>query len=73
MIADANGNPTQQVVLSKTNAFGQPNRCVYKYSLDATPYAAGTYSVTIYGTAFPSFQWTVHASRWVAGLTPFAQ
>jgi YVTN family beta-propeller protein len=56
MIADANGNPTQQVVFSKTNAFGQPNPGVYKYSLDATPYAAGAYSVTIYGTAFPSFQ-----------------
>ena len=56
MSANSNGNPMQQVVFSKANAFTQGNPGVYNYSLDATPYAAGTYSVTIYGTAFPSFQ-----------------
>ena len=56
MIANANGNPVQQVVFSKVNAFLQGNPGVYNYSLDATAYAAGTYSVTIYGNAFPSFQ-----------------
>jgi hypothetical protein len=57
MIVNANGNPTQQDIFSKTNAFKQQGSSgIYKYKLDATAYAAGTYSVTIYGDAFPSFQ-----------------
>lgn len=56
MIANANGNPVQQVVFSKTNAFTQGTSGVYKYNLDASAYAAGTYNVTIYGDAFPAYQ-----------------
>jgi len=56
MIADANGNPTQQVVLSATNAFTQPRSGVYDYVIQATQYALGTYKVTIYGNAFSAYQ-----------------
>jgi YVTN family beta-propeller protein/probable HAF family extracellular repeat protein len=57
MIADAAGNPTQELVLSKTNVFKQTSpKGVYRYGLRATKYAAGTYSVTIYGNAFPAYQ-----------------
>jgi len=60
MIADGKGNPTQQVVFSKTDAFkfrvafiGMPN---YEFDLHAAGYAAGTYNVTIYGNAFATYQ-----------------
>jgi len=57
MIADSNGNPTQQVVLSPPGTFQQQGSSgVYNYALNAISYAAGTYNVTIYGTAFPSYQ-----------------
>ena len=57
MIADANGNPTSVVVLSLTNAFKETTKPgVYKFGLCTTNYAAGTYRVTIFGNAFPSYQ-----------------
>jgi uncharacterized repeat protein (TIGR03803 family)/YVTN family beta-propeller protein len=57
MIADANGNPTQEIVFEKKNCFKQkdaPGR--YEYDLPAAEYAAGTYLVTIYGNSFPAYQ-----------------
>ncbi len=57
MIADANGNPTQQVVLSKRNAFKRTgDRGIYTINIWAGNYAVGTYIVTIYGNAFPAYQ-----------------
>ncbi len=56
MIVDANGNPTQQVVLAAINAFKQTRSGVYTYVIKAAKYAVGTYSVTIYGNAFPAYQ-----------------
>lgn len=57
MTADAHGNPTQKTVFSKTDAFvldyGAHD---YLFNLQAGKYAAGTYTVTIYGNAFPAFQ-----------------
>ena len=55
MIADANGNPTSVPVLSQTNVFKEKSG-VYKYWLCTDGYAAGTYSVTIFGDAFSSYQ-----------------
>ena len=57
MIADAHGNPTQQVVLSEINAFRQTGpRGYYRFNLDTSNYALGTYNMTIYGNAFPAYQ-----------------
>jgi YVTN family beta-propeller protein len=57
MTANGNGNPMQQEVFSENKAFKQQGSSgIYKYTLNATAYAAGTYSVTIYGNAFPTFQ-----------------
>jgi YVTN family beta-propeller protein/uncharacterized repeat protein (TIGR03803 family) len=56
MIADANGNPTQKVVFSGTNVFRQYSPGIYDFALGAIKYAPGTYSVTIYGNAFPAYQ-----------------
>jgi YVTN family beta-propeller protein len=57
MIADGQGNPTQQVVPLTSNSLWQQGPAgVYKYNLHATNYAAGTYSATIYGNAFPAYQ-----------------
>jgi len=56
MIADAAGNPTQQVVVSKINAFKRTGPGIYTVDLWAGDYAAGTYNVTIYGDAFPAYQ-----------------
>ncbi len=57
MIADANGHPTQQVVLSKRNAFKLTgDRGIYTINIWAGNYAVGTYNVTIYGNAFPAYQ-----------------
>jgi YVTN family beta-propeller protein len=57
MIADANGNPTQQTVLSAINAFRQTGgKGHYRFNLDTSNYAVGTYSMTIYGNAFPAYQ-----------------
>lgn len=57
MIADANGNPIQQTVLSAINAFQQTGgRGHYRFNLDTSKYGLGTYSVTIYGDAFPAYQ-----------------
>jgi len=57
MIADANGNPTQQVVLSENDAFTQTGeRGHYRFNLDPSNYALGTYNMTIYGNAFPAYQ-----------------
>ncbi len=57
MIADAHGNPTQQEVLSAINAFRQTGRRGhYRFNLDTSNYALGTYSMTIYGNAFPAYQ-----------------
>jgi len=57
MIADGKGNPTQQVVLSKLSAFKQEGAPgTYKLNLHTAKYALGTYTVTIYGNAFPAYQ-----------------
>ena len=56
MIADANGNPTQQVFLSAIDAFTQGPPGLYKLNLDSGNWGAGTYDVTIYGNAFPAYQ-----------------
>ncbi len=57
MIADAQGNPTQQTVLTAIDAFEQTGpRGDYRYDLDTADYALGTYTLTIYGNAFPAYQ-----------------
>jgi YVTN family beta-propeller protein len=57
MTADAHGNPTQKTVFAKTDAFVQDYGAHdYLFNLQAGKYAAGTYTVTIYGNAFPAFQ-----------------
>ncbi len=57
MVADVNGNPTQNVILSRKNGFKQIGpRGLYRFELHASKYAAGTYNVTIYGNAFPAFE-----------------
>jgi YVTN family beta-propeller protein len=56
MVADGNGNPTQQTVLSATNVFKRDTPGVYVYSVHAVKYPAGTYNVTIYGNAFAAFE-----------------
>jgi YVTN family beta-propeller protein len=59
MTADAHGNPTQKTVFSKTDAFVLDfSTHEYLFNLQAGNYAAGTYTVTIYGNAFPAFQGT---------------
>jgi YVTN family beta-propeller protein len=55
MTADANGNPTQNVVLLKNAIFKQSQPGVYQYSIKAAKYALGTYSLTIYGDMFPAY------------------
>jgi hypothetical protein len=55
MVADAKGNPTQTVIIAKTRAFREIGPGKYEHDLSARKYAAGTYSVTIYGDAFPAF------------------
>jgi len=54
-IADAKGNSTNNVVLSGLNVFKQGVPGLYKYEIQAANYAPGTYSVSIYGNAFPAF------------------
>jgi YVTN family beta-propeller protein len=56
MIADAQGNPTNRLVFSGTNVFKQTTPGVYEYDLNAAKYQTGTYTVTIYGNAFPAYQ-----------------
>ncbi len=57
MTADAHGNPTQKTVFSKTDAFVLDfSAHDYLFNLQAGKYAAGTYTVTIYGNSFPAFQ-----------------
>jgi YVTN family beta-propeller protein len=57
MTADAHGNPTQKTVFSKTDAFAPDfGANAYLFTLQAGNYAAGTYTVTIYGNAFPAYQ-----------------
>jgi YVTN family beta-propeller protein len=57
MTADAHGNPTQKTVFSKTDAFAPDfGANGYLFTLQAGNYAAGTYTVTIYGNAFPAYQ-----------------
>jgi YVTN family beta-propeller protein len=56
-IADGNGNPTSNIVLSLNNAFKyrhDQNR--YGYWLDISKYPRGTYMVTVFGNAFPAQQ-----------------
>jgi YVTN family beta-propeller protein len=55
MISDAYGNPTANLVLEQPTAFtyGGGN---YTYSLNTSGYAAGVYSVTVYGDAFVAQQ-----------------
>jgi hypothetical protein len=62
--ADAHGRPIDKGVLSTRNVFhfkelgtgnGEPLG-VYTYDLKAAKYGVGTYSVTIYGNAFPAYQ-----------------
>ena len=53
MVADGNGNPTQQLIFSKLNCLKQSDTPgVYKYNLQTNKFPAGTYSVTIYGDSF---------------------
>jgi len=53
MVADGNGNPTQQVIFSKLNCFKQTDTPgIYKYNLQTNKFPAGTYNVTIYGDSF---------------------
>jgi hypothetical protein len=56
-VLDANGNPTNQTVLSKINAF-TPTGTVgdYKYTLNISNYPEGTYTLTLWGTSFPATQ-----------------
>jgi YVTN family beta-propeller protein/uncharacterized repeat protein (TIGR03803 family) len=70
MIANSNGNPTQQEVLSAANAFTGGSTGVYNYNLDATAYAAGIYIVTIYGDLFPAYrgQFTIQSETGAAVL-----
>jgi len=56
MIADAKGNPTQTVVFEKTVAFKEKKPGKYERVLSAHKYAAGTYTMTIYGDDFPAYQ-----------------
>src|SRR5208282_5912939 len=56
MIADGLGNPQQKEVFSQANAFTGGGNGIYNDSLNATSYAAGIYSVTIYGQVFPVYQ-----------------
>ena len=57
MIADAKGNPTQTVVFSKNKGvFKKKGHGKYEHTLSTHKYAPGTYQITIYGNAFPSFQ-----------------
>jgi YVTN family beta-propeller protein/uncharacterized repeat protein (TIGR03803 family) len=57
MVADANGNPTQEIVFEKKNCFKQKDATGrYEYDLQAVEYAAGTYVVTIYGNSFAAYQ-----------------
>ncbi len=55
-IADGKGNPVQQSILSATNAFKQNMPGDYSYTIRSSHYPAGTYTLTIYGNAFPAFQ-----------------
>jgi len=55
-IADAKGNPTYTVVFAEKRAFKNKGFGKYEHNLYARKYGAGTYSVTIYGNAFPEFQ-----------------
>jgi YVTN family beta-propeller protein len=56
-IADANGNPLSVLVFSRMNAFQQTrDPGIYGDRVSTENYAAGTYIVTIYGNAFPSYQ-----------------
>jgi YVTN family beta-propeller protein len=56
MVADAKGNPTQTVVFEKTVAFKEKKPGKYERVLSAHKYAAGTYTMTIYGNDFPAYQ-----------------
>ncbi len=55
MISDANGNPTNNLVLEKPAAFtyGGGN---YSYLLGTSGYAPGIYNITVYGNAFVAQQ-----------------
>jgi YVTN family beta-propeller protein len=56
-IANANGQPTSVLVFSRQNAFRQTvTPGIYKFAFSTQGDAAGTYSVTIYGNAFPMYQ-----------------
>jgi hypothetical protein len=55
MVANVKG-PTQQVVFAETNAFKNEGLGKYKFTLNASNYAAGSYVLTIYGDAFPATQ-----------------
>jgi YVTN family beta-propeller protein len=55
-IADANGNPVHVIVLSQNNAFRQTKTPgVYEDRVNTTGFPVGTYTVTIYGNAFPAY------------------
>ncbi len=46
-----------KLVLSEINAFKQTgSRGIYRLNLDTADFALGTYSMTIYGNAFPAYQ-----------------
>jgi YVTN family beta-propeller protein/probable HAF family extracellular repeat protein len=53
MVADSNGNPTQQLIFSKLNCFKETDTPgVYKYNLQTNKFPVGSYSMTIYGDSF---------------------
>jgi len=62
-VADAKGNPTDQLVLSKMNVFKQINPGVYQYVIGSANLAGGTYALTIYGNAFPAYQGQLEIGR----------
>jgi YVTN family beta-propeller protein len=54
-VADAKGNPTNNVVFERADAFSV-GLGKYARNLFASEYSPGTYIFTIYGDAFPAFQ-----------------
>jgi YVTN family beta-propeller protein len=54
-IANAKGNPTHVIVVAKKKAFIYIGDGRYEHILHARNYLPGTYSVIIYGNAFPAF------------------
>lgn len=57
MVLDKNGNPMNQTILSKINAFSPTNiPGEYKYTLNIRNFPEGTYSMTLWGDSFAATQ-----------------